>query len=248
MGVKTDISWASSTFNCWWICTEVTPGCDNCYAREFAKRLGYGWGKGVPRKTFGDAHWNEPLRWNKLAKNSGKPWRVFCGSMCDVMDDEAPEGERERLWRLIDATPHLTWLLLTKRPHRYERYLPGAFEHSNVWLGTTTENQDFYDIRWPILRDVSYKCGLVAWISYEPALGPLTMRDLQFDYGLPNWIIFGGESGPNRRPMDPLWARNVLQGCQDTGVSFFMKQFSARTPKQGAELIPANLLVRQFPA
>src|ERR1700690_3208874 len=108
MGKDTSISWTDSTFSPWWGCTKVSPGCDNCYAETFDKRWGTPhWGKGVPRRVFSDKHWAEPLKWNRLAGASGKPWRVFCASMADVMDDEAPEGQRERLWELIDQTPNL---------------------------------------------------------------------------------------------------------------------------------------------
>ena len=128
MGRETGISWTDATFNPWWGCTKVSAGCDNCYAEKFDRRVGGShWGKGMPRREFGDKHWNEPLKWDVDAKKSGRHLRVFCASMADVMDDEAPSGARQRLWELIDATPNIIWQLLTKRPHRYVR-LP-AFKH-----------------------------------------------------------------------------------------------------------------------
>lgn len=165
--------------------------------------------------------------------------------MADVMDDEAPEGERERLWALIDSTPNLIWQLLTKRPQRYERYLPAKFIHRNVWLGTTAEDQANYDLRWPILREVCYLTGLTSWISYEPALGPLTM--LRFEL-VPNWIIFGGESGHGFRPMSLDWIIDLKRECQARGVNLFVKQFSASTPAKGKALIPPMLQIQEFPA
>jgi protein gp37 len=257
MGQDTGISWTNSTFNPWWGCTKVSAGCDNCYAESFDKRYGEPhWGKGVPRKTFGDKHWAEPLKWNRLAQASGKPWMVFCASMADVMDDEAPEGQRERLWDLIDDTPYLTWQLLTKRPQRYTSYLPSeGFRHKNVWLGTSAENQHFYNIRWSVLRIIAEEFGLVSWISYEPALGPLSMDEYAIslleqgdryeDY--PDWIICGGETGSNRRSMEQRWAENIQSECEISGVKFFMKQMSALRPDQGKVLIPAHLLIHQFP-
>ena len=168
--------------------------------------------------------------------------------MCDVMDDEWPEGVRERLWDLIDATPYLIWQLLTKRPHRYLHYLPNRFKQANVWLGTTAENQEFYDVRWPILaRAASLYYGTTTWISYEPALGPLTMYNRDTEYGVPDWIIFGGESGAGRRPMQAEWAENLLAECRNTGTKFFMKQYGARTPEEGKKLIPAHMLIHEFP-
>src|SRR6185437_14583692 len=115
MGEVTSIAWCDHTFNPWHGCTKVSPGCDNCYAATFDKRVGGNhWGKGVERRVFADKHWREPLKWNEDAAASRVRRRVFCASMADVMDDEAPAGQRERLWALIDDTPHLDWLLLTK--------------------------------------------------------------------------------------------------------------------------------------
>lgn len=236
----------------------MSPACDNCYAREFAKRLGYGWGKGVPRRTFGDKHWAEPLAWNRAAQAAGNPAYVFCASMADVMDDEAPEGQRERLWDLIDHTPWLIWQLLTKRPHRYARYLPQrGFVHPNAILMTTVESQEYYVPRLRALNEGrmslesrnDINCGnakrVPTGVSYEPALGPLSIAEYP---GLrPDWIIFGGETGHGRRPMQREWADNLLEECRRFGVKFFMKQMSAATPAKAAALIPAELLVRQFP-
>jgi protein gp37 len=246
MGKQTGISWTDHTFNPWWGCTKVSPGCDNCYAEAFDKRVGGAhWGKGVPRRVFGDAHWNEPIKWNRDAEKKGRKSRVFCASMADVMDDEAPEGQRERLWTLIDKTPWLIWQLLTKRPHRYEKYLPVKFQNWNVQLGATAENQPFYDVRWPILREIAFKLQLVSWISYEPAIGPLSMvRRGNF----PDWIIFGGESGANRRPCEEKWADDLWRECQTHQVKFFMKQMGGRTPNDGKAAIPPHLMIQEFPA
>lgn len=245
MGTETGIAWTDHTFNPWWGCTKVSPGCDHCYAESFDKRVGGAhWGKGQPRRVFGEKHWAEPLKWNYDAEIAGVPAKVFCASMADVMDDESPEGQLQRLWALIDQTPYLLWQLLTKRPSRYATNFPVRFRYPNVVLGTTAENQHFYDIRWPILDDISSRRGMPSFISYEPALGPLTMRGFA---NKPDWIIFGGETGSGRRPMERAWADNLLAECLEYGVAFFMKQMSAATPKRAAALIPAELLIRQFP-
>ena len=247
MSEKTSIAWTDHTFNPWWGCTKVSPGCDHCYAEAFDKRVGgEHWGKGAPRREFGDKHWSEPLKWDAAAAKAGARSKVFCASMADVMDDEAPAGARERLWALIDATPNLIWQLLTKRPQRYKTDLPElGFKHDNVWLGTTAENQEFYDVRFPALNATTRIKGYTSFVSYEPALGPISIREWS---NVPDWIIFGGETGGNRRPCEQLWAAEIAEQCAALGVKFFMKQMSARTPKAAAELIPAELLVRQFPA
>lgn len=206
------------------------------------------WGKGHPRRTFGDEHWAEPLAWDAAAKKAGKSALVFCASMADVMDDEAPDGQRERLWELIHATPHLTWQLLTKRPQRYAKYLPLFTCPHNIWLGTSVEDQRSYDLRWPYLYRAACSRELMTFISYEPALGPLTIKGYGFFLSIvPNWVICGGESGSGRRPMKQKWAEDVRSQCAKNGSKFFMKQMSAATPVKGAALIPAELLIRQFP-
>lgn len=246
MGERTGISWTDHTFNCWWGCTKVSAGCDNCYAAAFDRRVGGDhWGKGVPRREFKDKHWSEPLAWDRAARAAGVQAKVFCASMADVMDDEAPEGGRERLWELIDATPNLIWQLLTKRPHRYLRYLPKEFKTNNVWLGTTAENQEMFEARIHHLVAASIEIGATNFISYEPALGPLTLDgwpNMQID-----WLICGGESGPNRRPMEQAWADSIMSECKERGTAFFMKQMSALTPDKGKSLIPEHLRIHQFP-
>jgi protein gp37 len=248
MGRNTAISWTDATFNPWWGCTKVSPGCDNCYAQVFDNRLGGGhWGKGAPRRIFSDKHWSQLGKWQTEAKASGAPIKVFCASMADVMDDEAPEGQLDRLYEQINACPDLIFQLLTKRPHRYADRLPvSGFVHRNVRLGATCEDQHFYDVRWPILHRIASAQGLISWISYEPALGPLTIKR---HVTAPDWIIFGGETGSEtqRRPMEQSWAENLMDECAGTGTRFFMKQMSATNPRLAAELIPAHLLIRDFP-
>lgn len=256
MGEYTTIAWTDSSWNPWIGCTKVSLGCDHCYAEAQDHRWGHdSWGKDKPRRLTSEGNWRKPVQWNKEARIKGKRWKVFCGSLCDVMDDEAPSGARERLWELIDATPNLTWQLLTKRPHRYERYLPRHFKHRNVWLGFTAENQQFYDLRWSIVQPLVSMRGMISFVSYEPALGPLSIeRWVDVNAGgwhwpqfFPTWVIAGGESGVGFRAMDPQWAVDLSRECAKHEVKFFMKQLSARTPKYGAELIPAELLIRQFP-
>jgi protein gp37 len=128
-------------------------------------------------------------------------------------------------------------MLLTKRPENIVRMLPADWGAGwfNIWLGTTCEDQEHFDRRWPILRDVP---AVIRFISYEPALGPLVIGEAR-----PDWIICGGESGAGDCTsfMEPAWARSVRDECGCAGVAFFMKQMTRK------RLIPADLLVRQFP-
>jgi protein gp37 len=233
MGEKTAISWTDHTFNPWWGCTRVSPGCVNCYAETFDKRVGGDhWGPGKSRRIFTDKHWREPLKWTG---------RVFCASMADIFDEEAPDGQRERLWELIRQTENLTWQLLTKRVDGYRKYLPAdLLDNPRVWKGFTGEDQERYDERWEEMR----KLPGLTWCSYEPAIGPLTTYKV---FAKPRWMVVGGESGNKRRPFEEVWALNILRECRERNMAFFMKQFGGRTPAEGKAAIPPDLMIQEFP-
>jgi protein gp37 len=144
MPQDTGISWTNHTFNIVWGCTKVSQGCKHCYAEPIAAKQGFDvWGLGKDRRTFGEAYWKKPLAWNRAAEKAGVPARVFCSSMCDVFEDHPTTiAELEKLWPLIRQTPWLQWQLLTKRPERIAQSLPADWGqgYSNVWLGTSIEN------------------------------------------------------------------------------------------------------------
>src|SRR5947208_2303347 len=118
MGRYSSIEWTHHTFNPWWGCQKVSAACDNCYAEIWAKRTGQDlWGSTAERRLFGEKHWSEPIRWHQEASLAGRRERVFCASMADVFERRADlNEERRRLWKVIERTPSLDWLLLTKRP------------------------------------------------------------------------------------------------------------------------------------
>lgn len=237
---KTSIEWCDWTFNPWYGCTKVSPGCDNCYAEAMMdKRFGkVEWGPHGERKRTAEANWRKPRQWAKAARLSGERPRVFCASLADVFDNRAPTQWRSDLFDLIAATPELDWLLLTKRPENLTRMFPTG-RWSNIWLGTTAEDQERYNHRWPLLS--KFRSGVAAlFISYEPAIGSLSIGyDLNGE--VPDWIICGGESGAGARMMQPQWAYDLRDDCRHLGVAFFMKQMTAKKP------IPADLLTREFP-
>src|ERR1051325_9210230 len=148
MGKTTGISWTDHTFNPWWGCVKVSPACDSCYAETWAHRTGHEvWGKDAPRRFFGDRHWQEPLHWNEQAAKDGQRRKVFCASMADVFErrDDLNES-RSRLWKLIEATPLLDWLLLTKRPYNISLMIPVYWLQNpvpNAWFGVTAENEEY---------------------------------------------------------------------------------------------------------
>jgi protein gp37 len=241
MSQTTIIGWTNHTFNIVWGCTKVSPGCKNCYADHLADRYGWDvWGPNKERRVFGEKHWGEPRKWNKLAETERNRRRVFCGSMCDVFEDHAMvKGEREKLWPMIRETPWLDWQLLTKRPERVAENLPGDWEggYPNVWLGTSIESNEYAD-RADHLRVIP---ATVRFVSYEPALGPLDGLSLM---GL-DWIIYGGESGPGYRPHDLAWPRQMKQRCEEAGVAFFFKQSAAPRTEMGTTL--DGQIIRQYP-
>lgn len=242
MSEKTGISWTDHTFNPWWGCTRVSPGCEHCYAETFDKRVGGDhWGPGKERRTFSDKHWAEPLKWDVKAERDGVIRKMFCASMADIFDKDAPNGQRERLWTLCRHTPHLVKQLLTKRAEGYLELLPlDLLVDPMIWKGITAENQEWYDKRWPLVKDLPG----IRWVSYEPALGPLTMMG---NIERPDWIIFGGESGNGRRDCKESWAENLRDECGPLDIPLFVKQMSARTPAEGKALIPAHLMIQEFP-
>jgi protein gp37 len=256
MSIKTAIAWTDHTFNPWWGCVKVDPGCAHCYAETFARaRLGLDiWGPGSQRRTFGDKHWREPLLWNKKSQlalgrmlagieQAGHAHRVFCGSMCDWAEDHPTAAAvRPQLWDLIRRTPFLDWQLLTKRAHRISACLPPDWGAGwpNVWLGVSVSEPKGL---WRV-DELLQVPAEVRFLSYEPALGDISTAPV-LD-GL-DWIIFGGESGPGYRA--PIgwqdWARALRDRCRRANVAFFFKQSPAVRTEMGTQLDGET--VREFP-
>jgi protein gp37 len=234
MGKNSRIEWTDHTFNPWWGCTKVSEACKNCYAEAWSKRVGQQvWGPTAERRFFGERHWQEPLKWNADAAAHRKRRRVFCASMADVFEDRRSlDVWRSKLWELIEATPQLDWLLLTKRPEHVEAFTPwGRTWPRNIWLGTTVENQETADERLPHLRKIP---AAVRFISAEPLRGPLEIQSwLRTTI---DWAITGGESGPKARPSSPSWFRELLGQCIAADVPFHFKQWGDWVP--GAQLKP----------
>ena len=258
MGKDSSIAWCDHTFNPWIGCMKVSAGCDHCYAETLMDKRHHTvvWGQrrtestepsvGTRARTSAN-YWRQPLAWARKARKDGSRPKVFCASLADVFDNQVPEEWRRDLWALIEQTPELTWLLLTKRPQNIARAIPGGWHGhwpDHVWIGATCEDQAAYDERWPLLREMP---APVRFISYEPALGPLSIKPA--DYGeanfKPHWIICGGESGSGFRPMQESWARDLARECDKYLTPFFMKQMAGVRPQQIP--IPSDLLIRQFP-
>jgi len=242
MADKTEIAWTDSTFNPWWGCTKVGAGCDHCYAESMDKRTGGDyWGADKTPRIMSAENWRKPRGWNRdheifSALNDGRRRRVFAGSMCDVFDKNAPEGQRDRLWQLIRETPNLDWQLLTKRAPNIKKFLPDDWErgYANVWVGVTVENRKHGLPRIDHLRRIPAK---VRFLSIEPLLEDLGEIDLA---GI-NWVIVGGESGVLARRMDPGWVLSIKRQCREQRVPFFFKQWGGRRNKGGCILEGAEI-------
>ena len=270
MAENSKIEWCDHTWNPWIGCTRISPACDHCYAARIDHRFGGGhWGAGATRKCTSASNWIKPLQWNRRAEAEGVRYRVFCASLADVFDNEVPTGWRVDLFDLIRQTPHLDWLLLTKRIGNVEQMLNKAADHAcisvgstplmkwierwadgdvappNVWLGATVVNQDEADRDVPKLLNTP---AAVRFLSIEPMLGPITLLDPDDDDGEPrvnwlrgfdgsdpgipalDWIIAGGESGPQARPSHPDWFRSLRDQCVNAGVPFLFKQWGEWHP------------------
>ncbi len=244
---KTSIEWADYTFNHIRGCTEVSPACDHCYAREMSKRnpatLGI-WGReGMGRRVVAaEAYWRTPLKWNQLAEREQVRRRVFCASLADVYEDwqgpmanvqggrlaETMDDVRGRLFSLIEATPSLDWLLLTKRPENIERMM-NAVSHGgdpdegtawdelrggrlkNLWIGCTVENQEMADLRIPLLLQIP---ATVRFLSCEPLLGPVDLKRYlgfahQDELGILNPDPKPDPWGPLGLPMRDPWIKGI---------------------------------------
>lgn len=272
MGENSGIAWTHHTFNPWWGCSRVSPGCEHCYAERLAtvRRKLPVWGVDAARKPMSEAYWRAPLKWNRDALAAGERRRVFCASMADVFELAPVQNEeahrvmvaaRERLWRLIESTSALDWLLLTKRPQNVDFLVPWGGERrggpwpANVWLGVTAEDERRARERIPILLGIPAR---VRFVSHEPALERVDFFPFlgRGDRHAPlDWIITGGESGPGARPYDPDWARLVVAQCRIGGAAPFVKQMGAAPvglelrAKKGDDPSewPADLRVQEFP-
>lgn len=227
---NTEISWTHNTFNPWIGCEKVSAACKHCYAEAFSHRYNQTGKRGLPlwgtpqssdRRLTSEANWKLPPRWNREARKAGQRTRVFCASLADVFEDRSELVPwRERLFNLVDATPALDWLLLTKRPQNIAAMYPRSWSQrppQNVWFGTTVEDRKAL-ARIDHLRAVP---ATVRFLSVEPLLEDLGELDLR---GI-DWVIVGGESGHGARPMRPEWARSVRDQCIAQNVRFHFKQW-----------------------
>lgn len=233
MSLQSTIEWTDATWNPVTGCTEVSPGCDHCYARTFAERWrgtpGHPYEQGFDLRLWPN-RLKYPLQWKK-------PLRIFTNSMSDLFHKDVPDEYILDVFGIMAQADWHIFQVLTKRPSRLAHLVPRITEHlrnvsefgdtwpEHIWLGVSVETMQ-YQWRVDRLRRVP---AAVRFISAEPLLGSL--RDLNLDNI--HWLIAGGESGPGHRPCDPTWIRELRDSCQATDVAFFFKQWGGRSPKTG---------------
>jgi protein gp37 len=266
MAENSKIEWCDHTFNPFIGCTKVSPGCDNCYAEHLMDKRMHKvvWGSKERIRTS-PSNWRKPIAWNaahdEFFAAHGRRQRVFCASLADVFDNAVDPAWRVDLFRLIESTPNLDWLLLTKRignAPSMSQVAMGALGcihkplPDNVWLGSTIVNQEEANRDIPKLLSVP---AAKRFLSMEPLLGPVSLRWLsawpenapapaQKPGGRTNhldglrqldWVIVGGESGAGARPMHPDWARSLRDQCKAAAVPFLFKQWGEWTDEDWGE-------------
>jgi protein gp37 len=273
---------AGETWNPTTGCDKISPGCGlprfdddasgGCYALAMARRLkamgqekyqndgnpltsGPGFGLTVHPDTL-----DLPLHWKK-------PRRIFVNSMSDLWHARVPEPFIGGVWDTMGHTPQHIYQILTKRPERMRRVLtkweaegwmwrrhdllwcgPLAGPLPNAHLGTSIE-LDEYARRAEELRQTP---AAIRFLSLEPLLGPLPSLNLE---GI-HWVIIGGESGPDRRPIDLGWVRELIAQCRDAGTAVFVKQLGTCWADANGghgkggdwSIWPEDLRIREFPA
>jgi protein gp37 len=302
MAENTKIEWCDHTINWWWGCTKVSPACDHCYAErqdahfhpdipwqsrfQGEKATASHWGPDAPRLVRVEAARREALRYERRAVAENRRFRVFTNSMADFFEDRRDlDSARLEALDVMRMTPHLAWLVLTKRPERIleclgraqklaqagglwtlvewlGRWLNGE-PPANVWLGTTVEDQARANQRIPALLQVP---AALQFLSMEPLLGAVDLQQILLkqsdrpETGKPDvtidalkgwhggageararihWVICGGESGHNARPMHPDWIRSLRDQCAAAGFTpFFFKGWGKWGPcKPPVELV-----------
>jgi len=221
VSLNSAIEWTDATWNPVTGCTEVSSGCDHCYARTFAERF-----RGVPGHPYEQGFdlklWpnrlNIPFQWKK-------PRMIFVNSMSDLFHKDVPDVFIYEVFETMNKAQHHIFQVLTKRPSRAVLMAYDLKWTPNVWLGTSIESND-YVWRADKLRQVP---AAIRFISAEPLLGSLDYLNLE---GV-DWLIAGGESGPRHRPCNPEWVRSLRDRCVEHGTAFFFKQWGGAHPKSG---------------
>lgn len=225
MAQGSDIEWTESTWNPVTGCTKVSPGCKYCYAERMAERL----------QAMGQANYVNgfqltlqphmlelPLKWKK-------PQTIFVNSMSDLFHEDVPVEYIQRVFEVMNQAYWHRFQVLTKRAERLEGLSSMLNWSANIWMGVSVESEETRQ-RIHHLRRTGAQ---IKFLSLEPLLGPLPNLDMT---GI-DWVIVGGESGPQARPMHPAWVIDLRDQCQSAKVPFFFKQWGGKNKKQAGRVL-----------
>jgi protein gp37 len=241
------ISWTHHSHNFWLGCDKVAPECAHCYiGRDLVKQGREPWGRLYLTKT-----WNNPWKWEEESVRLQQYVRVFTCSESDFFHQKA-DAWRADAWALIKHTPHIVWLVLTKRPELIESRLPLDWPYANVWLGVSAGCRATLN-KMDTLRRIPIHAQSVRWISSEPLLEDISQSINLDGFG---WVVTGGESGSGeeyqwdatadwrkefitkgRRTMDLAWARNLRDVTKKAGLPFLFKQVTNARPGQRVDAL-----------
>ncbi len=225
MATTSKIEWTEATWNPVTGCTKVSPGCKFCYAERISKRLKstgmYNYRNSF-RLTLQPQILSQPVKWKK-------PKIIFVNSMSDLMHEEIPLEYILKVFQIMHEANWHIYQVLTKRSERLiglDTLLSWA---PNIWMGVSIENEK-YKYRIEHLKQTHSR---IKFLSLEPLLGPLTNLDLD---GI-DWVIAGGESGPQARPMDPAWVKDIRNQCLSAKVPFFFKQWGGVNKNKNGRIL-----------
>jgi protein gp37 len=223
------IEWTDATWNPVTGCTKITAGCENCYAARFSERFrgvtGHPFERGFDL-TLRPDRISQPLAWRR-------PRMIFVNSMSDLFHKEIPREFIDRVFDTMEAASWHVFQVLTKRSTLMRDYLRHRYGDvkapPHIWLGVSVEN----GAATKRIKHLQQSPASIRFLSIEPLIGPVGTMDLA---GI-HWVIAGGESGPNARPMDIDWARDIRDQCARPGVAFFFKQWGGIRPKSGGRAL-----------
>lgn len=232
MSDRSEIEWTDATWNPVTGCTKVTRGCDNCYAERFAERF-----RGTPGHPYENGfdlmlrpeRLSQPLSWKRSR-------RVFVNSMSDLFHKQVPANFIDRVFDTMETADWHVFQVLTKRSSLMTNYLQDRYQGTSapphIWCGVSVEDR----LATARIRHLQKAPVPIRFLSIEPLIGPVGEIDLS---GI-SWVIVGGESGPNARPMKRRWVLDIRDACERNGVDFFFKQWGGRTAKAGGRRLEGN--------
>ncbi|MBN3034108.1 MAG: phage Gp37/Gp68 family protein [Bacteroidales bacterium] len=222
---KSGIEWTELTWNPTTGCSKISAGCRHCYAEVMSRRLQ---AMGIEKYSEGfrvrvhEDQLRQPYAWK-----SGR--MVFVNSMSDLFHEDIPLEFIQKVFSVMNDNPQHVFQVLTKRAERlYELHNEFRWSH-NIWMGVTVENDDVKS-RIGYLQRTGAK---VKFLSCEPLIGAIRNMNLEAI----DWVIAGGESGRNPRPMNPDWVLGIQEQCGNSGVAFFFKQWGGRNRKKNGRLL-----------